>query len=200
VISSRQLKKGLLVGLPVGIASAISSFSYTGSGPRAILTGALIGALGTFLLGVLEARSEKRRTRLGMPSGDVPVRPKLVMQLGVDLMQAMALFREALERSGLRIKRIEVNEDRRIVALTRLSSRSFFERISIEGNPAGGGACVVEVSSVPGLSFNDSDGGVNYTNVFVLSKFVKERLKSEAIRSETLIDMTLDQGAAPKSS
>ena len=47
--------------------------------------------------------------------------------------------------------------------------------------------------------FKDSEGDVNYTSVFLLSKFVKERLDSEAIRSETLIDMRRDEGNTAKS-
>lgn len=42
---------------------------------------------------------------------------------------------------------------------------------------------------MPWLFTTTSDLGTNYANVFVLAKFIKEQLGSEALLRETLIDL-----------
>ena len=49
--------------------------------------------------------------------------------------------------------------------------------------------CQLEVSSVPRFASVVADMGANYTNVYLLTQFVKDRIGVNAVAKETLVDL-----------
>lgn len=160
----------------------------TGSSLRAVLTGVVTATLGTFFQGLLEARGERRRLREGITLLNPPVRPKLVLRIRDVPDHVVQLCREALQRD-FRIKRVKVDEPLQLKVSTRMSFWDGAQHIAIQGRDSGGGAAVLEISSVPWLGTGTVDGGVNYANVFLISKYVKAHVGAEAVIEENLIDL-----------
>jgi hypothetical protein len=170
----------------------LSSFRYTGSIVWATATGTVLTSLGAVLQGVLEVHAERRRALKGITLTDVPVRPKLVLEMRAAPERLIALCREAWGRPEFRIKHVEIDEPLRLVARTKLSFYSFSERITVQAEAGERGLAVLQISSVPWLTTTQVDGGVNYTNLFMLSRYVKERVPTDAVASETLSDTALE--------
>src|SRR5262249_41089791 len=125
----------------------------------------------------------------GIALVDVPVRPKVMMECMSSAESTMQVCRDGLQNIGLRIKRVDVDDPLRLVVITRASFYSFRERIIVEVRALGPGSCELEISSRPWMQTVRVDGGVNYTNVFLLSKYVKEHLGEGRIVRETLADL-----------
>src|SRR5205823_1478975 len=122
-----------------------------------------------------------------------PVRAKFVLEFMTAPPVVMHVCRDGLREAGLRIKHVEIDESLRIVATTRASFTSFGERISAEARSGGQSGCLLEISSVPRLFTAMVDFGVNYTNVFLLAKFIRDHLNNDLLVSERLIDLERPQ-------
>jgi hypothetical protein len=181
------------LGLPVGIAVGISSFGYSHSIVHGIATGIVIALIGTVVQGIIEAKAERRRQSKGITLKDAPVQAMLVLELAALPTPVMELCRQGLHNIGLRLKRTEIDEPLRIVALTRASFNSFGEKITVVARGIRDHDCSLRISSVPSLITTTSDLGTNYTNVFLLSRFIKEQLGKDALIEETLIDLEKDR-------
>jgi hypothetical protein len=176
------------LGLPIGVAVGLSSFSYSHSIVRGTVTGLGLAIIGTVIQGTIEGRAERLRLSQGIRLNDVPVRPKVVLELVATPTRIIEYCREGL-RTGIHIKHIEIDEPLRIVAVTKASFSSFGERMTIEVKAICVEICSLEISSVPRLSTTTSDLGKNYTNVFLLAKFVKDQLGTNAVHGEKLINL-----------
>jgi hypothetical protein len=195
LITSHHVRRGFRLGLPIGIAIGASSFTYSHSFGWSTTVGIAAAALGTVLQAVMEERTERRLQTRGITLKDAPVRPKVLMQCIALPHDVMRLCRDGLHGTGLRIKSVSVDEPLRIVVITRASFYSFRERITFEAREIAPASCELEISSVPWLATTRVDGGVNYTNVFLLSKYVKEHLGAGKIVRETLADLDTQQAS-----
>ena len=95
LIKYRHLKKGILFGLSVGIAVALSSARYNGSVPRGLFTGLVVALMGTLIQGWFEANAERKRKIKGITLSDVPLRPRVILNLSANPDVVMSLCREA---------------------------------------------------------------------------------------------------------
>jgi hypothetical protein len=175
------------VGVPTGIAVGISSFSYTNSITRGVLTGAAVALIGTVIQGAFESAAERRRQSEGALLVDAPVRPRLLLDLKCEVAKAFSVCRDALESGEIKVKRIDF-DGLHMSALTKWSFYSCGARITAAAKPRADGGSRLEVSSVPRLPTVRTDLGVNYSNVFLISKFVKDRLGDDVI-AERYVDM-----------
>jgi hypothetical protein len=146
-------------------------------------------ALGTLYQAYLEERAERRLRQKGITITEVPVRPKAVVECTSPPQDVMHACKDGVQSTGLRIKNVEVDDPLRMVLVTRASFYSFRERITIEVGATGPGGSELAISSVPWLPTTRVDGGVNYSNVFLLSEYVKARLGVNRIVRERLIDL-----------
>jgi hypothetical protein len=103
--------------------------------------------------------------------------------------RAIELCRDALRASQIRVKRTEIDEPRRLVITTRVSFRSFGEKIILEARLAPKNGCVLQMSSAPLLTTTKIDSGVNYENLFLLSKSIRASLGAGVWVREELIDL-----------
>lgn len=184
-----RLGKASRFGVPIGVAVGISSFSYTHSIVRASITGCVVALIGTLIQARFEQKAFERRRSKGIVLTNAPVRPKIILELASTPSQAMTAYRSGLTQVGLRIKRVEVDESLRIVVVTRASFNSFGERITAQAAAIAETRCSLELSSVPRLFTARVDLGVNYTNVFLLSKFIRDNLGAAVILNERLVDL-----------
>jgi hypothetical protein len=128
--------------------------------------------------------ADKRRAREGITLEDPPEKPEIVLCTRLAPEALMELGREALNAFEHRIKQVQTDEPRRIVALTRQSRLSRSETLTIQVGQAG----TLEISSVPAKPSKDLYG-TNYLNVFQLVKLIKARMPADALVSETLVDL-----------
>jgi hypothetical protein len=187
-ITLYHLKRGARLGLPIGVAIGVSSFTHSHSLAWGISVGTGAAALGTVCQAFLEGRIERRLQQKGIMLRDAPVRPKLVLECMTSSIRVMELCREGLRNVDIRISRLSTDGPNRVVAITKSSFYSWGERITIATEPLVSGACELQISSVPWLATTQLDGGVNYTNVFLLSKYIKENLGEHDVVRETLMD------------
>jgi hypothetical protein len=152
-----------------------------------VLTGAAVALIGTVIQGAFESAAERRRQSEGALLVDATVRPLLLLDLKCEVAKAFNVCRDALRSGQFKVKRID-SDGLHVSALTKWSFHSFGERITAEAKPRADGGCRLEVSSVPRLPTTRTDLGVNYSNVFLISKFVKDRLSDDVI-AERYVDM-----------
>jgi hypothetical protein len=152
-----------------------------------VLTGAAVALIGTVIQGAFESAAERRRQSEGALLVDATVRPLLLLDLKCEVAKAFNVCSDALRSGEIKVKRIDSN-GLHMSALTKWSFYSFGERITAEAKPRADGGCRLEVSSVPRLPTTRTDLGVNYSNVFLISKFVKDRLSDDVI-AERYVDM-----------
>ena len=189
LIRFRHLKKSMFTALPLAVVFGVSSARYTGSALRGAATGLLGGMLGALLHAWVASRAERKLSKEGIDLPDPPVRPKLVLKSNLSAERLIALCREGLKSPTLRVKRLETDTDRRIVAVTRVSFYSFSERVTAEVKTDANGRSILEISSVPRVSTTVSDGGANYRNVYLLGKFVKQQAGEHSFSEESLLDL-----------
>jgi hypothetical protein len=188
-IRPRHLIRGTRLGIPVGLAVGLSSYHYTGSVIRAALTALVVTAIGAVCQGFIEQRTERRLRAKGITLTDVPVRPMLRLEFDESPERAIEFCRDALRASQLRVKQTEVDEPCKLVITTRISFHSFGERITLEARPGLKEGCVLQMSSTPLLTTTKIDSGVNYTNLFLLSKYIRASLGADVSVREELIDL-----------
>jgi hypothetical protein len=181
-----NLKRGMPVGVSIGIGLGISSLNYTHSVRHAVATALVTGSVAACVLGTIQAKAEQERRSKGITVKDIPLRPKLILQLTTVPRAAITLCRQVLQASDIKVKALKVDEALRIVAVTRGSFNSWGERITVEAKASDG--CLLEISSVPRYPLTAMDTGINYMNVLTLAKGIKERIGAD-VANETWIDL-----------
>ncbi len=184
----RHLKRALPVGSAAGVAIAASSAS-TGSVGRGALIGLCAGLVGTLSFAFFEVRAEARREALGATLLDPPLRVKLGLTLAVRAEEAIRIYRTALESSGLRVKRTEIDDALKVVIVMKTSFNAPASRITAMTKPIGAASAVLEIFSVPRLSTVVADGGENYLNVFKLGERIKLIVPMEVVSGYAISEL-----------
>jgi hypothetical protein len=188
-----RLNRGMRVGLPIGIAIGISSFRYSRStvwGTAVGMTAAILAATSQALM---DERSERRLQAKGINLKDPPVRPLLQIECTASPERVIQLCKEAMQSGSFRIAKLDAEDPLQLRVVTKTSFYSWRERITVTASEVGQSGCTLAISSVPWLPTTRADAGVNYTNVFLLSKYVKDHLGQSSIVRESLVDQDTQQ-------
>jgi hypothetical protein len=137
--------------------------------------------------GYSEQRAENARRARKIELDGVPVRARLVLTLDTSAESAMRLCRDFLQRE-MKVRRVAIDQPLRVAVVT---GPPFFggDQLTVESKAVSASRCSLEISSVPRLPTVQMDRGDNYTNVFLLGKYLKEHLAPNEFIDEKLIDL-----------
>ena len=188
-ISLNLLTRGLKLGIPIGISVGYSSFRFRHSVGWALAVGVAAAALGATLQTFFEERSRRHLLRRDISVKDAPVKPTLVLACRASPSQVLQFAEQALGATGRRIRTTSFDDPSEVGVITKASFYSFRERIRIRVRALAADYCELEIRSVPWIDTTTVDYGVNYSNVYLLSRYIKERLGDGAVIRETWDDL-----------